>query len=74
MTDDNISMREYHVDTHNVLFDFVSDNTSHFGGKLYVRLNGRRPVLLVGKDESTFHQYTFSKKVGRSKRLKFFNS
>ena len=45
-----------------VLFDFVSDNTSHFGGNLSVRLNGRRPVLLVGQDESTFHQYTFSKK------------
>ena len=29
-------------------------------------INGRRPVLLVGLDESTFHQYTFSKKCWRA--------
>ena len=27
-----------------------------------MRINGRRPVLIVGQDKSTFHQCTFSKK------------
>ena len=62
ISDEGISMREYHIDTHKALFAFVSDSTSHFGGNLSVRIDGRRPVLLVGQDESTFHQYTFSKK------------
>ena len=55
-------MREYRVDTHNKLLSFVSDDTEDFGGNLSVRINGRRPVLLVGQDESTFHQYVFSNK------------
>ena len=30
-----------------------------------MRINGRRPVLHVGQDESTFHRYTFSRKCWR---------
>ena len=45
---ENENMREYHIDTHNKLLYFVSDDTEEFDGNLSVRLNGRRPVLLVG--------------------------
>ena len=62
VTTEDVNMREYHVDTHEVLLQHVRDDTAQFGGNLSVRINGRRPVLLVGQDESTFHQYTFSKK------------
>ena len=59
---DNDKMREYHVDNHDILSKYISGVCIELGGNLSVRLNGRRPVLLVGQDESTFHQYTFSKK------------
>ena len=72
VTNENENMREYHVDTYNKLLSFVSDDTEEFGGNLSVRLNGRRPVLLVGQDESTFHQYTFSKNVGEYRMVQVF--
>ena len=55
-------MREYHVDTSHELTKYISESTIEYGGNLSVRINGRRPVLIIGQDESTFHQYTFSKK------------
>jgi len=55
-------MREYHVDTSEELTNYISESTIKFGETLSVRINGRRPVLIIGQDESTFHQYTFSKK------------
>ena len=71
---ENGNMREYHVDTHEELLKHISDSTAEFGGNLSVRINGRRPVLLVGQDESTFHQYTFSKKVGKVRMVQVFKS
>ena len=62
LNENNNKMHEYHVDTHHKLCDFLSDSTAQFGGNLSVHINGRQPVLLVGQDESTFHQYNFSKK------------
>ena len=32
VTNENENMREYHVDTHNKLLSFVSDDTEYFGG------------------------------------------
>ena len=31
-TNENENMREYHIDTHNRLLSFVSDDTEEFGG------------------------------------------
>jgi hypothetical protein len=46
---------------------------SQCGGDLNVRLRiGERPVFLVGQDESTFHQYIFSKKQWRGPNGKAF--
>ena len=71
-TNENENMREYHIDTHNKLLSFISDDAEESGGNLSVRLNGRRPVLLMGQDESTFHQYSFSKNVGKHQMVQVF--
>ncbi len=66
-------MREYHVDTHKAFCDFVSDNNKKFGGNLSVRLPaGVHPVLMIGQDESTFHQNIFSKKQWKGPNGKAF--
>jgi hypothetical protein len=73
ITADDVQMREYHLDTHKAFGDFVSANNRQYGGDLSVRLRiGERPVLLVGQDESTFHQYIFSKKQWRGPNRKAF--
>jgi hypothetical protein len=72
-TADDVRMLEYHLDTHKAFGDFVSANNKQYGGDLSVRLRmGERPVLLVGQDESTFHQYIFSKKQWRGPNGKAF--
>jgi hypothetical protein len=59
-------MREYHVDMHKTFYDYVSDTNKQYGGNLSIRLPvGVRPVLMIGQDESTFHQFVFSKKQGK---------
>ena len=51
--------REYHVDTHPSLWEYVSNN--EMGGDLSVRNNqDERPVMFVGQDESVFNKYSFS--------------
>jgi hypothetical protein len=74
ITADDVQMREYHLDTHKAFGDFVSANNKQYGGDLSVKLRiaGERPVLLVGQDESTFHQYIFSKKQWRGPNGKAF--
>ena len=52
------AMREYHVDTHKDLINFV--HSKCYSGDLSVRIGINRPVLLVGQDETTFHQLSFS--------------
>ena len=55
-------MREYHIDTHNYLQQFLSTPLEKtFGGRKSVRHTGK-PLMIVGQDESTYHQYVFSKK------------
>jgi hypothetical protein len=73
ITADDVQMREYHLDTHKAFGDFVSANNKQYGGDLSVRLRmDERPVLLVGQDESTFHQYFFLKKQWRGPNGKAF--
>jgi hypothetical protein len=51
---------EYHLDRHKAFCDFMSANNKQYGGfRLRV---GEHPLLLVGQDKSTFHQFVFSKK------------
>jgi hypothetical protein len=72
-TPNDVQMREYHLDMHKTFGDFVSANNKQFGGDLSVRLRaGERPVLLVGQDESTFHQFIFSKKQWKGPNGKAF--
>ena len=66
-------MREYHLDTSKAFGDFVSANNKQYGGDLSARLRiDERPDLLVWQDESTFHQYIFSKKQWRGPNGKAF--
>ena len=52
-------MREYHVDTDRVLINYITDNAKRMGGSLSIR---NRPLILVGQDKSTYHQFLFTKK------------
>jgi hypothetical protein len=66
-------MCEYHLDTHKAFGDFVSANNKQYGGDLSVRLRvGECPVLLVCQDESTYHQFVFSKKQWKGPNSKAF--
>jgi hypothetical protein len=61
-TPEGVAMREYHVDMHKVFLDYVSHGNQMYGGNLSICLPiGVRPILMVGQDESTFHQFIFSK-------------
>ena len=56
-------MREYHIDTHAILNSFLSVSDSKYGGSTSVRKpDNVRPLMMVGQDESTYHQYLFGKK------------
>ena len=54
--------REYHVDVHPLLLDFVDDNNKKkHGGNLSIDFpKGQRPLIMVGQDESVFYQNCFS--------------
>ena len=57
------SFREYHIDTHDILMDHVTPAGKVYYGDLSVRRNkSKRPLMLIGQDESTYHQYVFSNK------------
>ena len=58
-----VSMREYHVDTHKCLVPYIKQENVEMGGNLSVRIGlDERPSIMLGQDESTFHQFVFSKK------------
>ena len=55
--------REYHVDTHSKLEEYVEPCNVEYGGDLSAMIpKGTNTVMLVGQDESTYHRYIFSKK------------
>ena len=59
----NINMREYHIDTHPILQNYITPVMQTYGGNLSVRKEtGQRQIMLIGQDESTYHQYVFSSK------------
>ncbi len=56
-------MCKYHIDTSNLLETFIPKEYKRFGGGLGVRKKENvRPIIPIGQDECTFHQFTFSKK------------
>ena len=62
-TNNNLQMSEFHVDTHPCLNTFISTDNLKYGGNLSVRKNPNDNLLMIiGQDESTYHQFTFSKK------------
>ena len=55
------NFREYHIDCHDSLLRYVDENKKQYGGNLSVRRDGnKRPIMMIGQDESTYHQYIFS--------------
>ena len=65
---DDIPHREYHVDCHPCLHKYINSECLIYGGNLSVRKDpATRPLMLVGQDESTYHQYIFSKKYWKVK-------
>ena len=55
-----VSFREYHVGAHPSLSEYVSPSNMKYGGDLSIRRDKtKKPLMIVGQDESTFHQYIF---------------
>ena len=60
---DGRMMREYHIDTHDSLSKYINSSNEQYGGNLSTRLEiGAKPLMLIGQDESTYHQFVFSKR------------
>jgi hypothetical protein len=61
---DDSRMQEYHIDCHEGLLKFVSeDNRQIHGADPSVDFpEGTRPLLIISQDESVFYQYLFSSK------------
>jgi hypothetical protein len=61
--DDGRPIREFHVDCHNGLHEFINPETMLFGGNMSVRFpQGKRPLIIVGQDEMITYQFLFSAK------------
>ena len=57
-----VSWREYYVDTHPSLLQFSACRNIEYGGNVSGRVvKGGRYLMIIGQDESTYHQLTFSK-------------
>ena len=60
---DGKNFMEYHVDTHPALVNYISEENRKYGGNLSVRKNIMdKPMMIIGQDESTYHQLLFSNK------------
>ena len=56
-----VEHREYHIDTHPILFQFV--RKKEMGGDLSVRKEKKeKPIIFIGQDETVFKQFSYSKK------------
>ena len=67
--EDGLQMREYHIDCHPLLLQFVSEqNKTIHGGDLSVDFPvGSCPLIVCGQDESVFYQYLFSSRTWHGK-------
>ena len=60
------SFREYHIDTNDCLQGKVLDENIIYGANLSIRRDTtKKPLMIIGQDESSFHQYIFAKNLGR---------
>ena len=57
-----VSFRNYHIDMHPCLAEFVEDAYKLYGGNLSVKFDKTKRLMSIGQDESTYHQFIFSKK------------
>ena len=58
----NVEWHEYQIDTHPCLEDYIKTENRHFGGNLSIRRDkNKKPLMMSGHDESTYHQFIFSK-------------
>ena len=70
---EEITWREYHVDTNVGLLRFLDADGRRYGGNLSVRATvGSKPLMLIGQDESTFYQLVFAKKQWKGPKGKNF--
>ena len=59
-------MREYHIDSHPVLMEYVRNLTMR--GDVSVRKSYMdRPVIIIGQDKCVIKQYSFSSKAWHGK-------
>ena len=55
---------EYHVDSYNYLATYIQEDDKKIGGSLSIRQPvDDQPLLLIGQDELSYHQFVFSKKL-----------
>ena len=61
--DSSVKYRECYIDTYRSLGKFIVDGNKAYGGNLSIRfVKKKRQLIMLGQDESTYHQYIFSKK------------
>jgi hypothetical protein len=67
--EDGLQMREYHIDCHPLLLQFVSEQnqTIHRADLSVDFPEGSRPLIICGQDESVFYQYLFSSRTWHGK-------
>ena len=58
---DGEAMIELHVDDHYCLQKYANEKYGTFGGNTSVR-NTRKPVIILGQDESMYNQFAFGSK------------
>ena len=64
--DDGTKMREYHIDSHPVLMEYIHNKKMR--GDLSVRKSDiDQPVIIIGQDECVIRQYSFSSKTWHGK-------
>ena len=61
-----LQMREFHVDCHDGLHEFINAETAVFGGNRSVRFpEGKRPLIIVGQDEMITYHFCSPQRAGR---------
>lgn len=64
-------MREYHIDTHPVLMQYVR-NTKMRGDLSVRKSDTDQPIIIIGQEERVIKQYSFSSKtwLGKNREKK----
>lgn len=62
----NIEMVEHHVDNHKSFHERMNKPETPFGGNLSVRINGAKPLIVFGQDESIYKQFLLKSKAWKT--------